>query len=90
MSSIMELIKPRGHIAIIDDPETVDLKTPAQFKTKALTFSWEFMFARTMFQTDDIKKQHELLNRLSGLIDSGEIVSTATNHLGKLSTENCC
>jgi NADPH2:quinone reductase len=82
--AIIELIKPRGHIAVIDDPETLDIKLG---KRKALTFSWEFMFTRSMFQMDDIEKQQELLNRVSALIDDGTLISTVTNNLGKISAE---
>ena len=80
--AIVELIKPRGHIALIDDPQSLDINS---IKPKALSLSWEFMFARSMFQADDMIKQHELLNRVSALIDAGEISSTATNNLGKVS-----
>ncbi len=82
--AIVELIKPRGHIALIDDPQSLDINS---IKLKALSFSWEFMFARSMFQTDDIEKQHELLNRVSELIDDGTLISTVTNHLGGVSVE---
>lgn len=82
--AIVELIKPRGHIAIIDDPQSIDI---ASIKLKALSFSWEFMFARSMFQTDDIEKQHELLNRVSTLIDESKLIYTVTNHLGTISVE---
>jgi len=82
--AIIELIKPRGHIALIDDPGSLDIHA---IKSKALSFSWEFMFARSMYQTDDIEKQHDLLNRVSELIDDGSLISTVTHHLGKLSVE---
>lgn len=82
--AIVELIKPRGHIALIDDPQSIDI---ASIKPKALSFSWEFMFARSMFQTDDIEKQHELLNRVSALVDDGTLISTVTNHLGRIDVE---
>jgi zinc-binding alcohol dehydrogenase family protein len=84
-SSIVELIQPRGHIALIDDPETLDIHS---IKPKSLSFSWEFMFARSMFQAKDIEKQHDLLNRVSELLDSGTIRSTVTNNLGVLTAEN--
>jgi zinc-binding alcohol dehydrogenase family protein len=83
-NAVIELIKPRGRIALIDDPQPVDMRLGKQ---KALTFSWEFMFARSMFQTDDIEKQHELLNRVSELIDDGTLISTVTNNLGEISAE---
>jgi zinc-binding alcohol dehydrogenase family protein len=80
--AIVELIKPRGHITLIDDPQNLDIKS---IKPKALTFTWEFMFARSMFQTDDMAKQHELLNRVSELVDEGKLVSTVTANVGKIS-----
>ncbi|WP_372754047.1 zinc-binding alcohol dehydrogenase family protein [Labilibaculum sp.] len=82
--AIVELIKPRGHMALIDDPKSIDI---LKGKQKALHFSWEFMFTRSMFQTDDIEKQHELLNRVSKMIDEGELISTMTNNLGLLSVD---
>ena len=80
--AIVECIKPRGHITLTDDPQTLDISL---IKPKALTFSWEFMFARPMFQTDDIIRQHELLDRMSAFIDEGVLVSTVNKHLGKAS-----
>lgn len=82
--AIVELIKPRGSIALIDDPKSLDITLG---KRKALTISWEFMFTRSMFQTEDITKQHKLLNRVSKLIDNGTLISTVTANLGKISAE---
>jgi zinc-binding alcohol dehydrogenase family protein len=83
--AIVELIKPRGHIALIDDPEALDIK-PLKFK--AITLSWEFMFTRPMFQTDDIDMQHQLLNRVADLLDDGTLLSTVNKHGGELNVEN--
>lgn len=81
---IIELIKPRGQVAIIDDPDSLDI-TPG--KAKAISFNWELMFVRPMHQTHDMVKQHQLLNRVSELLDKGTLVSTVTNNLGKMSIE---
>lgn len=83
--SVAELIKPRGHIALIDDPETLDI---LPLKMKALSVSWEFMFTRSMFQTEDMDVQHRLLNRLADLLDNGTLLSTVNVHGGILSVEN--
>lgn len=83
--AILELIQPRGHVALIDDPSSLDIMPG---KLKALTFSWEMMFTRPMFKTADIMKQHELLNRVAELLDNGILQSTVTNNLGKLNVEN--
>lgn len=83
--AIQKLIKPRGHIALIDDPEALDI---LPLKAKALSISWEFMFARSMFQTDDMDTQHRLLSRAADLLDNGTLISTINNHGGTLSVEN--
>ena len=80
--AIVELIKPRGHIALIDDPPSLDISA---IKFKALTFSWEFMFARSMFKTEDMDAQHKLLNRVADFMDEGTLISTVNRHLGELS-----
>ena len=85
IASIVELIKPRGHIALIDDPGSLDIM-PLKFK--ALSLSWEFMFTRSMFQTEDMDAQHDLLNRVADLLDKGTLVSTINEHYGALSVAN--
>ena len=83
--AIVDLIAPRGHIAIIDDPAELDMKA---IKMKALSFSWEFMFTRSMFQTTDMDAQRQLLNRVAALVDEGILQSTMTQHLGEITVEN--
>lgn len=83
--AVIELIKPRGHVALIDDPAVLDTKLGKQ---KALSFSWEFMYTRSMFQTEDIEVQHQLLTRVSQMLDSGQLMTTATKHLGTINAEN--
>jgi len=82
--AMVDLIKPRGHIALIDDPQDINIRA---IKLKALSFSWEFMFTRSMFETEDMAKQHELLNRVSSLIDDGTLRSTVKHNFGKISVE---
>ncbi len=80
--AIVELVKPRGHIALIDDPVALDI---LPLKSKALSVSWEFMFTRSMFQTEDIDAQYQLLNRTADLLDDGTLISTVNKHGGVLS-----
>lgn len=82
--AIIEVIKPRGEIAMIDDPENLPI---AKIKPKALSFHWEFMFARSMFQADDMDAQRNLLNKVSALVDAGKIRTAATRNLGPLSVD---
>lgn len=83
--AIQELIQPRGHMALIDDPKTLDV---VPLKLKALTVSWELMFTRPMFQTADMDAQHRLLNRVADLLDKGTLSSTVNHHAGLLNVSN--
>ncbi len=83
--AIVDITKPRGHIGMIDDPANINWQA---LKMKALSFSWEFMFARSMFQADDMDAQAKLLNRVSALIDSGSLISTVNKNNGPLTVDN--
>lgn len=78
---VAELIAPQGRVALIDDPESFDI---APFKMKAVSIHWEMMFARPVFQTDDMEAQHRLLNKVADLVDAGTIRSTLTEVLGPI------
>lgn len=82
--AIAKLIAPRGHIALIDDPKVLDI---LPLKRKSVTVSWEFMFCRPMFGTDDLEVQRRLLERVSQLIDEGRLESTVQHRLGALSVQ---
>lgn len=82
----VEIIKPQGHIVSItgsSDPLNLSL-----LKAKSVSFSWEFMYTRSMFQTDDIARQHEILNHIAALLDEGKLQSTLTTTIEGLSAEN--
>ncbi|MEL6748171.1 MAG: zinc-binding alcohol dehydrogenase family protein [Pseudomonadota bacterium] len=80
--AIIDAIKPRGEIGMIDDPQGLDIM---KIKRKALSFHIEFMFARPVFQMEDIGVQGALLDQVSALVDAGKIVTTATQNLGPMS-----
>ena len=82
--AIIDLIAPRGQIALIDDPEALDIKAA---KPKALSVHWEFMFTRSMFETDDMDAQQDLLNRVAAMIDAGTLQSTVTERGAALTVE---
>jgi len=82
----VEVIKPQGHILSItgsSKPLNLDV-----LKDKSVTFSWEFMFTRPKHQTNDIERQHEILNHLSELLDEGTLKSTMSTQLKGFSVEN--
>lgn len=72
-----EVLKPFGHIVAIDDEH--DDVYP--LKSKAITWHWEFMFARSMHQADDMDAQGALLDRAAELVDKGVLRTTATRRI---------
>lgn len=83
--AIIDLMKPGAKIGAIDDPGVLDV---SPMKTKALSFHWEFMFARPMFGTDDMDEQGRLLNEVSGLVDEGVLQNTATRRFDEITADN--
>ncbi|WP_216904054.1 zinc-binding alcohol dehydrogenase family protein [Synechococcus sp. CCY 9618] len=66
--SMAELIAPQGSIvAIVGNRAPLDLNL---LKAKSVSFSWEFMFTRSQFQTKDMGRQGEILDRLAELFEA--------------------
>lgn len=81
-----EIITPQGRIATITEAKeshNVDL-----LKAKSASFSYEFMFTRSMFQTPDMIEQHKLLATVADLIDAGTLKNTANESFGALTPES--
>lgn len=84
--SYTEILAPFGKIAMIDDPQQpLDVM---QLKPKSLSLHVEFMFARSMYRSDDMGEQRRLLNRTAEWIDRGYIKTTLGQHLGTINAEN--
>jgi NADPH2:quinone reductase len=66
----LEIIRPFGRIVSITEAGKANLD---DFKWKAVSFSWEFMFSRPQFQPDDIAHQSHILNTVSQMIDAGKL-----------------
>ena len=82
---LAQLLAPQGRFALIDDPEYIDVRL---LKRKSISLNWESMFTRSMFKTDDMIAQHDLLNELADLVDAGRIKSTVAERLGLINAEN--
>mgnify|MGYP006192499263 CR=1 FL=1 len=84
--TMVELIKPQGHIASItgsSDPVALN-----KLKNKSVSFSWELMYTRSMYETDDMQEQHVILNKLADLLDQGMLKSTLNVTLTGLTVAN--
>lgn len=72
-------------VSIVEPHGLVDLGI---LKNKSISFAWELMFTRPMFQTDDMIQQHHLLNRVADWVDAGRIKTTMRQQLSPINAEN--
>jgi NADPH2:quinone reductase len=83
-SEIVTLIAPQGRLALIEaKPLELGL-----LMRKSVSVHFELMFTRSLFQTADIIKQHELLGEVSRLVDTGVIRTTLSQSFGTISAAN--
>ncbi len=84
--AMTKAIKPQGTIcSVVENKEPLNMST---LKSKSASFVWEFMFTRSMYQTEDIAEQGKLLNEISQLVEAGEIVSTCNDVIKPINAKN--
>ncbi len=67
--AMVELIAPQGMIgSIVEFDGGIDL---SKLQGKSVGFVWELMFTRSLYKTDDLQKQQDILKQLTNLIDAG-------------------
>lgn len=83
--NMAQAIAPQGKICSIVE---TDVPLPLTLlKNKSATFVWEFMFTRSMFQTEDMIEQHKLLNEVAEWLDDGSIKTTLNQRLVPINAE---
>jgi NADPH:quinone reductase-like Zn-dependent oxidoreductase len=79
-------LKPFGKVtSIVENRNPLEL---GLLKSKSLSFSWEFMFTRSMYQTPDMEEQRLILSEVGKLIDTGKIRTTLGLDLGDMNVSN--
>jgi zinc-binding alcohol dehydrogenase family protein len=84
-ADIVDMLAPQGQFALIDDPATLDAMP---LKRKSISLHWELMFTRSMYETADMVRQREILDRVASLIDIGVLKTTVGEHLGTIDAAN--
>ena len=82
---IIESLKPQGRLGLIDDPATLDV---VPLKRKSLSLHWELMYTRSLYETEDMQEQHNILNEVARQIDAGVLRTTVGENYGRISAEN--
>jgi zinc-binding alcohol dehydrogenase family protein len=81
-----ELIRPQGRIVcIVENAHPVEL---GLLKSKSASFSWTFMFTRSMFQTPDMGEQGGILDDAAKLFEAGRLQTTLTETLSPINAAN--
>ena len=84
--ALVKMIRPMGRIVgIVDAKAPVDLTL---LKIKSASFAWEFMFARSMYQSPDMAAQGALLSEVAALVDAGKLRTTLTETLSPIHAAN--
>lgn len=76
-----ELLRVRGDVVAIDEPEGLDL---LPFKAKSQGWLWEFVFTRPLHE-EESTAHHDVLEQAAGLFDSGVLRTTLSRRAGPLS-----
>ncbi|MCT1905489.1 zinc-binding alcohol dehydrogenase family protein [Oceanobacillus sojae] len=84
--NMAESIAAQGKIcSIVETDEALNLTL---IKNKSVTFAWETMFTKSMYQTKDMISQHHLLNHVAELVDNNVIHATVNKQLSPINAEN--
>ncbi len=85
LAQIVEVLRPQGRLALIDDPKALDV---GLLKRKSLSLHWELMFTRALYETPDMERQRELLDAVAQLVDAGRIRTTLQGEHGTINAKN--
>lgn len=85
-ANIVEALKPQGRIVSI-----LPLNGAIDFSglfAKSGTLSYEMMYTRSTYQTEDMGQQGTILDQLARLVDAGKVQTTLTQRLSPLNAFN--
>ena len=81
-----DIVSPEGAICLVASTKAkLDLDL---FMGKSVRINYELMFTRSLYSTDKMSMQADVLRRVAQMIDSGKIVHTRTEDMGKISAVN--
>lgn len=84
LETYAQIVRPFGQVVAIDDGS----RDVSPLKSKSISWHWELMFTRALYQTADMIEQHRLLNQVADLVDQGQLRTTVTSTLTPISAKN--
>jgi NADPH2:quinone reductase len=82
---LVKAVAPQGHIGLIDDPASFDVRL---LKGKSVALHWESMFTRSVFHTPDMAEQQTILDLVARLVDRQVLRSTRGENFGNINAAN--
>lgn len=81
-----DIVSPEGAICLVASTKAkLDLDL---FMGKSVRINYELMFTRSLYSTDKMSVQGDVLRRVAKMIDSGTVAHTRTEDMGKISAAN--
>ncbi len=84
LPAIGSLLRPFGHLTLIDDPPALDI---VSLKRKSISVHWELMFTKTLFGFE-LESQGLILREVARLVDEGRVRSTLNTRLEGLTASH--
>ncbi|MCP4397232.1 MAG: zinc-binding alcohol dehydrogenase family protein [bacterium] len=88
IQNMADAIKPQGGICTIVETKDNQPVNINLFQGKSVIFAWELMFTKSIYQTPDMQSQHDLLDRVSELLDQKILKTTLTEVVGSINATN--
>ena len=81
-----EIVSPEGAICLVASTKAkLDLDL---FMGKSVRINYELMFTRSLYSTDKMSIQGEVLRQVAQMIDAGTILNSRTEGFGEISAAN--
>lgn len=85
LPGLAELVAPHADMCfLVPNKAPIDL---APFYAKSVAFHWELMFTRSMFGTEDLAAQGQILKEVADLVDAGRVRTTMKTRGGPISAQ---
>lgn len=84
MEAAVQVVKPQGRICSL---LPLSDALPSKMFSKSILFSYELMYTRSLYKTEDWIKQHEYLTELKEKVEKDAVKTTMSEHYPEMNEE---
>jgi zinc-binding alcohol dehydrogenase family protein len=88
LQNMVDTVRPQGKVCLIVGVKGGKPIPINPFQAKSVAICWEYMFTRAQFETPDMERQHDILDRAAELFEDGTLRHTLREIGGPLNAEN--